>query len=85
MTNPENPPHETIGKYRIGLSFNPSKDKTVDMIKAYAAAFIDAIEMVDIRVGDTEQIRLKALAMTAAEEAAMWAVKAQTKPERSNG
>lgn len=75
----------TSGEYRVGIGFNPSGDDQVDGIKRRAAALIDAIEAISDgtnRGGATGEVRrLKALAMTAAEEAPMWGVKAATKPE----
>lgn len=69
----------TKGEYRVGINFNPSADDTVGRIKSMAAQMIDFID--DIPVEDVaERARLKALAQTAIEEAAMWAVKAATKP-----
>lgn len=83
----------TKGEYRVGIAFNPSADGTVGRIKLLAAEFIDLIEDVDAHEQDidtlnglirTEEIfRLKSLAQTAVEEAAMWAVKAATKPDRT--
>jgi hypothetical protein len=69
----------TLGEYRVGISFNPSKNPAVDEIKRAAADLIDLID--DIKSGDDskEIPRLKALAMTHIEDAAMWAVKAATK------
>lgn len=67
----------TKGEYRVGTSFNPSADPNVDIIKMTAAALIDAINALPSQ--DGEQERLKALAMTEIESAAMWAVKAATK------
>lgn len=70
------------GEYRVGITFNPSNDDTVEEIKLRAADLIDLIEgipqhyFLDV---DAEVMRLKALAQTAVEEAAMWAVKAATK------
>jgi hypothetical protein len=72
---------QTKGEYRVGVSFNPSALPVVDQIKATAAALIDLIEGIDC-VGNPEAGRLKALAQTAAEDAAMWGVKAATKPKR---
>jgi hypothetical protein len=69
----------TLGEYRVGITFNPSKDEMVNEIKRLAAQLIDTIDL--IPVGDVPEVaRLKALAMTHTEDAAMWAVKAQTKP-----
>jgi hypothetical protein len=78
----------TKGEYRIGVSFNPSQDPTVAEIKDRAARLIDLIDSVSVSVGAvterdaqaSEIARLKALAQTAIEEGAMWAVKAATKP-----
>ncbi len=72
----------TKGQYRVGINFNPSNNLAVDVIKATAAAFIDSIDMIDSTSkgsarGEVE--RLKNLAMTHVEDAAMWAVKAATK------
>jgi len=74
----------TRGDYRVGIGFNPSGDAHVDEVKRCAAALIDAIGVIDPGRAPRawgEINRLKALAMTAAEEAAMWGVKAATKPE----
>lgn len=76
----------TKGEYRVGITFNPSNDDTVGKIKRAAADLIDLIEgigMEGVAVGwvsmNPEVIRLKALAQTEIESAAMWAVKAATK------
>jgi hypothetical protein len=70
--------HGSIGAQRVRESFNPSKDDTVDRIKRYTADLIDLCE--DLKRFDG---RLAALAQTAYEEAAMWAVKAATTPKTS--
>jgi hypothetical protein len=68
----------TKGEYRVGIDFNPSGSEEVDVIKRLAADLIDDIE--GIPVNNIPEIgRLKALAQTAIEEGAMWAVKACTK------
>lgn len=77
----------TKGEYRVGINFNPSKDDNVGLIKQAAAALIDLIETVQASdptdtVQCVEVLRLKALAQTAIEEGAMWAVKAATKPKK---
>ena len=69
----------TTGEYRVGITFNPSRDPLVDEIKRAAADFIDLVESISSQV--EEAARLKALSMTAIEDAAMWAVKAATKQE----
>jgi len=72
----------TKGEYRVGITFNPSGDDTVEQIKRMAADLIDLIETITTD-GETDQYievsRLKALAQTAIEDGAMWAVKAATK------
>jgi len=71
----------TKGEYRVGIDFNPSGDEMVNAIKRMAA---DAIDLIDTIPASTDEVwRLKALACTAAEEAAMWAVKAATKKDWS--
>jgi hypothetical protein len=67
----------TKGEYRVGIAFNPSNNGIVDQIKQKAAELIDLVDAIDVTVG--EQPRLQALAMTAFEDGAMWAVKAATK------
>ena len=70
----------TLGEYRVGIGFNPSGDPLVSELKARAAQFIDLC--LTISSEDGERARLIALAMTHAEDAAMWAVKAATKTRR---
>jgi len=66
----------SLGEDRVRIKFNPSADSSVDQIKQKSAELID---LVDALPGDRADVaRLKALAMTAYEEAAMWAVKAAT-------
>lgn len=57
------------------LDFNPSANTAADRIKRATATLIDAI---NDEPGDPW---LKALGMTAAEEASMWGVKAATTPK----
>ena len=72
----------TKGEYRVGISFNPSGDDMVGQIKRKAADLIDLIETITTD-GETDQYievcRLKALAQTNIETAAMYGVKAATK------
>ena len=77
----------TRGEYRVGISFNPSQDTDVAVIKVKAAELIDLIDALrpDVETSQSKQLirevtRLKCLAQTSVEEAAMWAVKAATKP-----
>lgn len=71
----------TKGEYRIGVHFNPSKDPEVKSVKQVTAALIDHMQEIVEQGG--EAARCASLAQTAYEEAAMWAVKAITKPERA--
>lgn len=76
---------KTKGEYRVGINFNPSNDDMVAKIKRAAADLIDLIDGVEehpaqLDMQFSEIRRLKALAQTAIEEGAMWAVKAATKP-----
>ncbi len=69
------------GQSRVRAPFNPSGDVTVDSIKFQTANLIDNCEellLVPAGEVDPEIRRLVALAQTAYEEAAMWAVKAAT-------
>ena len=62
----------TKGTARVRASFNPSDELAVDIIKSRTAELIDLLDNFD------KDPRLVALAQTAYEEAAMWAVKAAT-------
>lgn len=70
----------TEGQYLVGVSFNPSKNTTVDAVKNGIAEIIDTL--VPIRDARGAGGREAAIAITELEGAAMWAVKALTKPER---
>jgi hypothetical protein len=65
-----------LGARRVRESFNPSQDSLVDKVKRYSADLIDLCE----EHKDLDP-RLAALAQTAYEEAAMWAVKLVTTPK----
>lgn len=69
----------TKGEYRVGITFNPSGDDLVTRLKRAAADLIDLIDTIDPSAAGPECLRLKALAQSAIEEGAMWAVKAATK------
>jgi hypothetical protein len=73
----------TLGERRVRVNFNPSESDYVNDIKVAAAALIDLIDGAagkpswsdnDLK----EWLKLKDLAMIAAEQSAMWAVKAAT-------
>lgn len=71
----------TKGEMRVGINFNPSSNVDVETIKQQAADLIDFVDTIKPNdEGVTDEVgRLKALAQTRIEEAAMWAVKAATK------
>lgn len=69
----------TKGEYRVGISFNPGGHEEVNEIKRRAADLIDYIEGIDA-TNNPEVARLKALAQSDIETAAMHGVKAATKP-----
>jgi hypothetical protein len=64
----------SVGSDRVRVGFNPSSSDQVDEIKRRTADLIDLCEQ-ELKSLDG---RLAALAQTAYEEAAMWAVKAAT-------
>lgn len=70
----------TFGEYRVGVTFNPGNVKAVDEIKRATATLIDLCRGYADDLGGGEPQRLLELAMTHYEDAAMWAVKAVTKP-----
>jgi hypothetical protein len=63
------------------VSFNPSGNSAVDALKERVAALIDDLAPLAAD-RDRPGAREAAIAMTQFEEAAMWAVKALTKPAR---
>ena len=74
MTNLANPTGR--GAQLTRVNFNPSGDDTVNQLKDAAAHLIDLIDAVPITSSGVQ--RHKALAVTHAETAAMFAVKAAT-------
>jgi hypothetical protein len=66
-------PEQTVGEQRVRVKFNPSASEVVDVIKQHSAEMINICE--ELKAKDP---RLAALAQTAYEEGAMWAVKAAT-------
>lgn len=65
---------QTLGEQRVRANFNPGADNLVSEIKQKSAALID---LCSDKLANKDP-RLAALAQTAYEEAAMWAVKAAT-------
>lgn len=68
----------TFGEKAVGLTFNPSGDPIVQALKEKAAAFIDACQTVKEATQSGEQKRMLSVAITEAQTAQMWAVKAVT-------
>jgi hypothetical protein len=67
----------TFGQKAAGVSFNPSNNPQVDSIKEKFAAIID--ELNTLRgSADPEVARMLSIAITEAQTAQMWAVKAVT-------
>lgn len=73
---------QTFGEKAVGLTFNPSNNGDVDKLKRAYADIID--HMNDFRQGyiargdNPEMVRLCSIAITEAQTAQMWAVKAVT-------
>lgn len=68
----------THGQKAVGLSFNPSGDTEVQQIKEMYAAIIDQHNDARNATTDPERKRMYSLAITEAQVAQMWAVKAAT-------
>jgi hypothetical protein len=68
----------TYGEKACGVSFNPDSDALVAMIKAKFADIVD--EMYELRESteNAEMKRMYSIAITEAQTAQMWAVKAIT-------
>ena len=68
----------SFGQKAVGLSFNPSNDDAVAACKAEFAAVIDRMnDLRNISV-NPEVVRMASIAITEAQTAQMWAVKAIT-------
>ena len=73
------PPKEaTYGEKAVGLTFNPSGDEKVQKIKELYAEIIDLMMSLPVVTGPSERLRLIKIAITEAQTAQMWAVKAAT-------
>jgi hypothetical protein len=77
MADTDNERELSFGEQAVGLSFNPSGDEKVNKLKSLYAEIIDLLN--DDR-GDNrdERARLASVAITEAQGAQMWAVKAAT-------
>lgn len=68
----------TYGQRAVGLSFNPSNDSAVHHCKSDFASIIDQLDALRAESSDPEVKRLASIAITEAQSAQMWAVKAIT-------
>jgi len=69
---------QTFGEKAVGLSFNPSGDDLVGSIKLRFANLIDSMAELRATTLSPEVKRLASVAITEAQGAQMWAVKAAT-------
>lgn len=69
---------QTFGERAVGLSFNPSADDNVDKLKGLYADIIDVLHNLRLATDDGEEKRYLSAAITEAQTAQMWAVKAVT-------
>jgi hypothetical protein len=68
----------TFGERAVGLSFNPSGNDAVHDCKAEFARVIDRMDYLRQTTEDPEVKRMCSVAITEAQTAQMWAVKALT-------
>jgi len=68
----------TYGEKAVGLTFNPSGDPLVQSLKEKAAAFIDEAHAIYRSTNNPAVARMVSVAITEAQSAQMWAVKAAT-------
>lgn len=71
-------PELTFGQRAVGLTFNPSGDSAVHNCKAEFARVIDRMNDLRNASPDPEVKRMASVAITEAQTAQMWAVKAIT-------
>jgi len=68
----------TYGEMAVGLTFNPSNDDAVAQCKAEFAKVIDRMNDLRNSTDNAEVKRMCSVAITEAQTAQMWAVKAIT-------
>ncbi len=68
----------TFGMKAVGINFNPSGDRHVHQVKSLYASVIDSLNDLRAVSDDPEVKRLCSVAITEAQGAQMWAVKAIT-------
>ena len=69
---------QSYGQRAVGLTFNPSGDPNVQRVKELYADIIDKMHVLRDLALSPEQKRLCSVAITEAQTAQMWAVKAIT-------
>ena len=78
MTNATATREMSFGEKAVVLTFNPSGDQLVQSLKQKAADVIDEAHALRLRTDDSEVKRMASVAITEAQTAQMWAVKAAT-------
>jgi hypothetical protein len=68
----------TYGEKAVGLTFNPGNNPAVNSIKTDFAKIIDGLDQVRSGIDNPEVKRMLSVAITEAQTAQMWAVKAVT-------
>lgn len=71
-------PRLSFGQKAVGLSFNPSNSHEVDRCKKEFADIIDRMNYLREQTSSQEVKRMASVAITEAQTAQMWAVKAIT-------
>jgi len=74
----DEPQELTYGQKAAGVTFNPSGNLSVQVVKQQYADIIDDLDMSRNETQDGEKKRLLSIAITEAQTAQMWAVKAKT-------
>lgn len=68
----------SFGEKAVGLSFNPGGNEEVQRVKSAMASLIDLLDVMRKSTDEGEKKRLYSIAITEAQSAQMWAVKAIT-------
>jgi len=68
----------SFGERAVGLTFNPSGDNDVNEVKRLFAEVIDFLNNLRAETHDPEKKRMYSVAITDAQTAQMWGVKAIT-------
>lgn len=68
----------SFGEKAVGLTFNPSNNEAVNIIKQQSAVLIDTLNNLRSANSDPEVKRQASVAITEVQTAQMWGVKAAT-------